>query len=453
MANTPSSTIDIHPVTYCGDASEYFALMSAFKHRVWLDSGKPQSNYGRFDILSAAPVEVYENATIDELKQAIEPYQLAKNLDALHDRATPFCGGLLGYFNYEHRHQAFAIEKSANNKSDEVASSFCGLYTWALIQDHECKESFLVFHPLCQAALKSEIISFFSTAESEIASETPKQCAVEVSAFQPDLTQAQYDQAFEKIHHYLEQGDTYQINFSQRFQAQFKGSSEDAYISLRKALPSPFSAYFEFGNDVVLSLSPERFIQVDENKQASTQPIKGTMPRGKNESEDKALAQGLVNSEKNRAENLMIVDLLRNDFGQACVPGSVRTPKLFDLESYANVHHLVSTVTGLVREEVHPLDFFYQCFPGGSITGAPKKRAMQIIDELESTPRNIYCGSVFYLSADGKMDSSITIRTLLLKDETIYCWGGGGIVYDSNAKDEYQESLQKVGLLMRTLQS
>lgn len=188
-------------------------------------------------------------------------------------------------------------------------------------------------------------------------------------------------------------------------------------------------------------------------KERKTKPIKGTIRRGVDEQQDKSLACELLQSEKNRAENLMIVDLLRNDFGQNCKAASVKVPHLFALESYANVHHLVSTVTGELNDGIDELSFYHDCFPGGSITGAPKKRAMEIIDELEPHPRNIYCGSIVCISANGRLNSSIAIRTLLIKDNSIYCWGGGGIVADSKAEEEYQESLQKVGALMRELEA
>ncbi len=182
-----------------------------------------------------------------------------------------------------------------------------------------------------------------------------------------------------------------------------------------------------------------------------TRPIKGTIARGRDSDEDRALARQLLDSEKDRAENLMIVDLLRNDLSRNCGPGSVRVPELFKLESYANVHHLVSTVTGRLAPGRTPLDLLRDAFPGGSITGAPKRRAMEIIDELESRPREIYCGSIGYISACGAMDTSIAIRTLLARDDRLYCWGGGGIVADSDPEQEYAEALQKVNVLMRAL--
>ena len=221
-------------------------------------------------------------------------------------------------------------------------------------------------------------------------------------------------------------------------------------MHLRKALPSPFSAFLSWDDKALLSLSPERFIKAS-GQQVEAKPIKGTITRGISVKEDQEQAIALMNSSKDRAENLMIVDLLRNDLGKSCEPGSIRVPKLFNLESFANVHHLVSTVTGRIRADVSALDLLKGCFPGGSITGAPKKRAMEIIAELEDVPRTVYCGSIGYISANGRMDTNIAIRTLLAENNKLHCWGGGAIVSDSQADSEYLESLAKVSLLMDTL--
>jgi para-aminobenzoate synthetase component 1 len=225
-----------------------------------------------------------------------------------------------------------------------------------------------------------------------------------------------------------------------------------AYLRLRQTSHSPFSAYLASGPDAaVLSLSPERFLSVT-NGVVLTQPIKGTRPRGRTPDEDRQLAESLRTSAKDRAENLMIVDLLRNDLGSRCETGSVQVQSLFELQSYTAVHHLVSSVTGRLRRGDHALALLRACFPGGSITGAPKIRAMEIIDELEPDHRSVYCGSVVWTGFDGNMDSSIAIRTLLCESGHIYCWGGGGIVADSDGDQEYQETLDKISLLISTLE-
>jgi para-aminobenzoate synthetase component 1 len=230
----------------------------------------------------------------------------------------------------------------------------------------------------------------------------------------------------------------------------YEGDPLGAYLKLRTNLPSPFSAFYEFDQGCILSISPERFIRV-ESRVAETKPIKGTIARGSTPIEDDAAARLLTGSLKDRAENLMIVDLLRNDLSRTCT--NIRVPELFGLQSFANVHHLVSTIRGEVKPALNAIDVLAKSFPGGSITGAPKIRAMEIIEELESVGRSVYCGSLGYISACGNMDTSIAIRTLVCNQGKIYCWGGGGIVSDSQVEQEYAESITKVKLLMDTLES
>ncbi|HAQ73180.1 MAG TPA: aminodeoxychorismate synthase component I, partial [Pseudomonas sp.] len=219
----------------------------------------------------------------------------------------------------------------------------------------------------------------------------------------------------------------------------------------RAACPTPYAGFMALEEGAIASLSPERFLRLGAGE-VETRPIKGTRPRRTDPHADAAEAQALLASPKDRAENLMIVDLLRNDLGRSCQVGSIRVPELFALESYPNVHHLVSSVVGTLAEGCDAFDLLAGSFPGGSITGAPKIRAMQIIDELEPSDRSIYCGSLLYIDVRGEMDSSIAIRTLLFKDDQVRCWGGGGIVADSDWQAEYQESIDKVRVLMEMLE-
>jgi para-aminobenzoate synthetase component 1 len=272
------------------------------------------------------------------------------------------------------------------------------------------------------------------------------------------MSQEQYTEKLSCISSYLQAGDCYQINLAQRFSASYIGDEWQAYQQLRVANHAPFSAFIRLVDSVVMSISPERFLSVNEQV-VQTKPIKGTRPRFNDPIQDQQQIESLLNTEKDRAENLMIVDLLRNDLSKHCQPGSVNVPELFKLESFAAVHHLVSTVTGKLKTSSSVMDLLQGAFPGGSITGAPKIRAMQIIDELEPNNRNIYCGSIGYLGILGDMDTNICIRTLLCEksseqsnnQQTIHCWAGGGIVLDSNAKDEYQESLDKVSKILPVL--
>lgn len=271
------------------------------------------------------------------------------------------------------------------------------------------------------------------------------------SEFSSNLPHSDYLHAIARIHHYLRAGDCYQVNFARRFSARFRGDPFGAWLRLNLQHPAPHSSFFRLGNgDCVFGVSPERFLQI-RNGVVITEPIKGSRQRGDTAQQDQQIGAELLSNPKDRAENLMIVDLLRNDLGKVCEAGSVKAEPLFELRRFSNVQHLVSTITGQLRPEVHPLDALLSCFPGGSITGAPKKRAMEIIDELEPVPRGFYCGSQFVLDSDGNLDSNILIRTFQTHGEQIICHGGGGIVIDSDAEQEYQESLFKVEKLMAAL--
>src|SRR3989338_6035986 len=266
------------------------------------------------------------------------------------------------------------------------------------------------------------------------------------SNFTPDS----YANAFATVQNYLQAGDCYQINLAQRFSAQAGGDAFGAYLRLRRLSPAPYAAFLNFPQARILCGSPERFISVQDGK-VETMPIKGTRPRSSDAMKDRQLADDLRNHPKDRAENLMIVDLLRSDLGKSCVPGSVRAPKLFEVESFANVHHLVSTVEGRLAAGRDALDVLRDCFPGGSVTGAPKLRAMQIIEQLEPDRRGIYCGAIGYVGFDGNMDSNIAIRTLVHSNGQIRCWAGGGIVADSDLAAEYQETLDKASAMLELL--
>ena len=271
------------------------------------------------------------------------------------------------------------------------------------------------------------------------------------SDFRSEMPSVDYRRAIARIHDYLRAGDCYQINLARRFSSHFRGDPLSAWRRLSAAHPAPHSSFFRFADgDCVFGVSPERFLQI-RNGIVVTEPIKGSRPRGITAEQDQKIGEALQSSPKDRAENLMIVDLLRNDLGQVCEAGSVKAEPLFELRRFSNVQHLVSTITGTLRAGVLPLAALLACFPGGSITGAPKKRAMQIIAELELVPRGFYCGSQFVLDSDGNLDSNILIRTFQTSGEQIVCHGGGGIVIDSDAEQEYQESLFKVEKLMASL--
>jgi para-aminobenzoate synthetase component 1 len=265
------------------------------------------------------------------------------------------------------------------------------------------------------------------------------------------FTHAGYLAAVSRVRDYIVAGDIFQANLTQRLEAPLREPPWSLYRRLRTVNPAPFAAYLDMAGVRVLSASPERFLRVDAGGAVEARPIKGTRPRGIHPVHDAALGRVLSESAKDRAENLMIVDLLRNDISRVCAPGSVRVPDLFALEHYSTVHHLVSTVTGTLEAGRDAIDLLLAAFPGGSITGAPKVRAMEIIAELEPSRRGVYCGSVGYISITGAMDTSIVIRTYLALGARVYFGVGGGIVADSDPEEEYRESFDKARALVSAL--
>ncbi len=445
------STCSVHPLPYRANPADYFAAIRHAPGAILLDSGRPSADRGRYDLLSAWPIETLTVEPDESGSNFLQ--RLRNNLTQLGEAAIPqglelpFAGGLIGYLSYDFgRH----LEPMPHLAADDLhlPDARFGLYAWALISDHQAQTSQLVFHPSLAESERQRLVALFG-----------HDVVVEAARFKlqgpmaPDLSAEAYRQAIVRIQDYIQAGDCYQVNFAQRFRAPCIGDPWVAYCTLREACPTPFSGFQSLPDDgAVLSLSPERFVRISE-RQVETRPIKGTRPRGITPQEDAANAAELLASPKDRAENLMIVDLLRNDLGRTCRTGSVKVPELFSLESYPNVHHLVSSVTGELADDKDALDLIAGSFPGGSITGAPKIRAMQIIDELEPTRRGLYCGSLVYLDVRGEMDSSIAIRSLLVKDGQVCCWGGGGIVADSQWEAEYQESLTKVQVLLHTLEN
>lgn len=439
----------IHPLPYRADPGFYFGAVSRAPGAVLLDAGRPAAQRGRYDLISAWPLA---ELTPEQDETGTDFLQrLRVSLNELGEAETPtgvelpFAGGLIGYLGYDFGRRLEHLPQTAIDDLDLADARF-GLYPWALISDHLLGTSQLLFHPRLDEAERERLRTLFERVQPSAA-----QPFELLEAFRADLDADCYRQALERIQAYIQAGDCYQVNFSQRFRAPYRGDPWTAYQALRAACPTPFSGYQTLPDGAIISLSPERFLQVSRG-QVETRPIKGTRPRDSDPARDADYADDLLSSLKDRAENLMIVDLLRNDLGRSCAIGSVCVPELFALESYPNVHHLVSSVTGKLAPGKDPLDLIAGSFPGGSITGAPKIRAMQIIDELEPTRRALYCGSLLYLDVRGEMDSSIAIRSLLAKDGQLSCWGGGGIVADSDWQAEYQESITKVKVLLETLE-
>ncbi|WDM57679.1 aminodeoxychorismate synthase component I [Pseudomonas sp. NEEL19] len=443
-------TCTLHPLPYQPDPAAYFARLRQAPGAILLDSARPGAERGRFDLLSAWPLQQLQAEPAEDgrafLARLREGLARLGSADLPSGVELPFAGGLIGYLSYDFGRR---LEHLPSNAVDDLGlpDAQLGLYAWALVSDHQYGTSQLVFHPSLAQHERERLISFFASSEH-----TPDGDFQLFAPMAGDLQPAQYQAAFDQVQRYIQAGDCYQINLTQRFRAPCKGDPWQAYKALRQACPTPFSGYQQLADgSALLSFSPERFIRVSQ-RQVETRPIKGTRPRASDPSEDRRNAEALLHSPKDRSENLMIVDLLRNDLGRTCEVGSVKVPELFSLESYPNVHHLVSSITGRLASGKDALDLIADSFPGGSITGAPKIRAMQIIDELEPTRRALYCGSLLYVDVRGEMDSSIAIRSLLVKDGQVSCWGGGAVVADSEWQAEYEESIAKVRVLLQTLQ-
>ncbi|MBE8232136.1 MAG: aminodeoxychorismate synthase component I, partial [Endozoicomonadaceae bacterium] len=378
-----------------------------------------------------------------------DPFVYLDNLLAIYtpvvSKKQSFCGGLAGYWGYELNH--WIEPKVLSMRQHDLPNLAVGLYLWAIVIDHQEKKMTLQCHPSLAVEKKQRILNHIANIPQTIEPNFQLQ-----NLFSPDLSKQDYQNKFQCIQNYIKSGDCYQINLTQRFSASYQGDAWFAYLKLRQASPTLFSAYMELDDLTVLSHSPERLIRL-QGDHVQAKPIKGTIKRSLNAVEDRLLAESLLQSEKDRAENLMIVDLLRNDLNRHCEPHSVRVSKLFELISTANVHHLVSTIEGTLKKKMTPLSLLKHIFPGGSVTGVPKIRAMQIIHELESHARSVYCGAIGYVSFCGTMDVNIPIRTLVAKSQVLRCWGGGAIVADSDCELEYQESKVKVKNLLHTLEN
>ncbi|MDH3280111.1 MAG: aminodeoxychorismate synthase component I, partial [Gammaproteobacteria bacterium] len=351
----------------------------------------------------------------------------------------PFVGGAIGYFAYDlaRRIERLPSVADADNGLPEMA---IGIYDWAVVVDHAAHRAWLVAYGRDPgtAGKWASLKALFEMPNVAV----PRQTFGVHGPVRANLTWDQYRAGFARIKRYIHDGHCYQVNYAQRFTASADGDPWTAYRTLRHLNPAPFSAYLHMPFGQVLSASPERFLLV-QDEHVETKPIKGTRPRGSDLASDKRLAEELRNSRKDQAENLMIVDLLRNDIGKSCRSGSVKVPALFELQSFANVHHLVSTVTGILKPGLDALHVLRGCFPGGSITGAPKVRAMEIIEELEPHRRSVYCGAIGYLGFDGRMDTNIAIRTMICTAGQVHFYAGGGIVADSEASAEYHECFDK----------
>ena len=444
----------IEKLPYYSDSSSYFEKIKHLEWPVFLDScyqkDKPGSKYARFDIVAANPFvkirtkngvtsvsdrhgdQQYKNPSLDVLSDLMDQYPKPSS-------SFPFVGGAIGYCSYELNLQT--------TKKNTIDTMMMGIYDWAVIVDHFKKKTYIISMLFDQKteAFITELVGMFNEDENNLDGEFKIKNSV-----CENLSFVNYKSKFDKVMDYINAGDCYQINLSKKFEVNTKGDSWYFYKKFRDINKSPFMAYLLYDDFEILSGSPERFIKSKDGI-VTTRPIKGTMVRGSNKELDKKNANELLNSVKDQSENLMIVDLLRNDLSMNCEVGSIKVDELFSIESYPNVHHLVSTISGILKKESNNIKLFSDSFPGGSITGAPKIRATEIIDELEEHARDLYCGSVCYFSFDGSMDSNVAIRSMVHNNQKLYFYSGGGLTAGSNVYDEYQEIEDKVGNIKQAI--
>ncbi|TCM60228.1 para-aminobenzoate synthetase component 1 [Acinetobacter calcoaceticus] len=349
-----------------------------------------------------------------------------------------FSGGFIGFIDYN-----FAANQQVSSPASAQPPFYIGRYSTYL----KLEEQQWVLHSSDKHAE-----ALYQLIQTQLNAPIPDQTAFRLlTPCAPVWSKTEYKQAFESIHHYIRAGDCYQINLTQKFSAQATGNLLDTAKAFWQLTDAPYSAYLKFGGFELLSCSPELFIEFGPNRQLITKPIKGTMPRDADPSLDQKLKQQLIDSEKDQAENLMIVDLLRNDLSVYAEIGSVKTPKLFEIESFNQVHHMVSEINATLCEDVNPFELLLSALPGGSITGAPKIRAMQIIEELEIAPRGAYCGSMGYFNFDGTGSWNILIRSIQKYQDQLSIWAGGGITIASDCDAEYQECYDKVSAMLNLL--
>lgn len=442
-----------------------FQLYTLFKDRkdsFFLDSGMDSEKLGQFSFIGFDPIvllkskdreitierdgekTVFEGNPFDELQVLMSQYKMD------YESEIPFTGGAVGYFSYDLCHH---VEKLPRTAIDDVKipDAYFGVYDGIIAIDHRggSDSVYIAAHGVKSDAeeLFKEILETVERGEREgveiVLPEKKRR-----SEFKSNFESVEdYKEAIEKVRAYIKTGDIYQANLTQRFETTLEESAYELYGKLRSINPAPFASFLNLDGFQIVSSSPERFIKLKDGI-IETRPIKGTIPRGKTEEEDLANREQLLSSEKDKAELLMIVDLERNDLGRVAKTGTVKVTELFHLEEYATVYHLVSTIVAELRDDCDAIDAVKATFPGGSITGAPKIRSMEVIDELEPTQRNIYTGSIGYIGFNGDMDLNIVIRTVVCKDKKAYFQVGGGITWDSDPQLEYEETLHKGKALM-----
>ncbi len=506
LTSTKELTIaEVRP--HCDSLTAFQRLLSYYGTRAphfFLDSALRASSLSRYSLLGFQPflilkskgnrITVIDTSGVQEKKGnpfevlrfylqafrgedagAISPaLDLSKGLTALPSSMIDlpgicWAGGVVGYLSYDLCH---FLERLPKNTLDDLGfPDMCfGFYTKFVVYDHKEDRCFIVGRDLEEdirelvsllstqnkgrkgsikglRTAKDEVARFIVPNKSGFINPTPAEKGYKLRC---NFTKREYIEAIRRAKEYIARGDIYQVNLSQRFQADTRLTPHALYLRLRAINPAPFSAYLQFGDNVIISASPERFLKVKEGR-VQTYPVKGTRPRGKDPASDERLMVELLSSAKDSAELTMIVDLERNDLGKVSKYGSVKVVDKKRLESHPTVFHLVATVESELYPQYDLVDLLKATFPGGSVTGAPKIRAMEVIDELEPTSRSVYTGAIGYIGFDGSMDLAMAIRTFLVKGSTAFFQAGGGIVADSQPGEEYQETLFKSRALMEAL--
>jgi para-aminobenzoate synthetase component 1 len=472
-------------------AAELFDLVKDQAYCFFLDSGMDRRRLGRYSFVGSGPflvvrsrgpkttivrgqeLEVRQGNPLDAVGELLEAYKLDH-----YPAPVPFLGGAVGYFSYD---LCRFIEHLPSRAVDDLELPECyfAFYDTIVAFDHLKDKVYLVAtgfpemeeeKRLRRARMRlEEMKNRLGSKDSVVVRATKARsnrgntgCFVAGSigtnaqdnevALKSNFTPEEYKSVVNRVREYIAAGDVFQVNLSQRFEADLRIPAYELYKRLRTINPAPFAGYLSFPDLAIASASPERFLKV-QGDVVETRPIKGTRPRGKDRAEDERLAKELVQSPKDRAENVMIVDLERNDLGRVCQYGTVKVTELAVLETFPTVFHLTSTVVGKLRRGRSNIDLLKATLPGGSITGAPKVRAMEIIDELEPTKRSVYTGSIGYLGFNEDMDINIVIRTFLVKEGKAYFQVGGGVIYDSDPEAEYLETLDKGKALIQALQA
>lgn len=437
-------------------AAELYTYFAGTDDSVFLDSSLV-NKLGRYSVIGAVPYLKLvkegngfyingEKETTCSFETYLKTY-LAEHKDK-NNTELPIISGAIGYFSYEYGRKLMEVD-SAKEDLVSIPDAVLVFYDFYIIEDRQEQRTYLIANGITGEAAKlmDEMETRINGKPVYMQKESDTEYPIEVL---PNFAKDEYKQAVDRMIRYIIEGDIYIVNMTQQLTVKSDKVPLDVFYDLRENNPSPFGGYFDYGDFQIVCASPERFLKMQKGH-VNTRPIKGTRKRGETPEEDMLMRTELEKSEKDKSELLMIVDLERNDLNRVCNPGSVKVTELFTVEEYATVFHLVSDIEGDLEESKNIMDLLEAAFPGGSITGAPKYRAMEIIDEMENNKRNLYTGSIGYLTLDGDCDFNIVIRTALHKDGKYYLGVGGGITAESDLEFEYEETLQKAKAVLQAM--